>query len=63
VTSGRSLLRVAAALVLAGVLVGPSAHAVTSPARVGTSVPAGTTHGQVSNEWLMMGPHCGAHNS
>ena len=61
--STRSVLRGAAALVLAALLVGPSAHAGTrapavSPATVVTHV--SPTVGHATNESLMMGPHCGA---
>jgi hypothetical protein len=53
---GRHLLRLAAALVVTAVLVGPSAHATSAPATPAfTPVP-----GHDSSEWLMMGLHCGA---
>jgi len=54
----RLLLRAGGALVLAGVLVGPSS------ARAGTphlaAHPVAPAYGHTTNEWLMMGPHCGA---
>jgi len=53
VTTTRSVLRGAAALVLVALLVGPSAHA-GAPAQ---PTPAS---GHPSNEWLMMGRNCGA---
>ena len=61
--STRSVLRGAAALVLAALLVGPSAHAGTpapkvAPATIVTHV--SPTVGHVTHEHLMMGPHCGA---
>jgi hypothetical protein len=58
VTSARSVLRAAAALAVAALLVGPSAHAGTPapPDPAGASVPSG----HATNEWLMMGRNCGA---
>jgi hypothetical protein len=55
VTSTRSVLRGAAALLLAALLVGPSAQAGTPASHVGP--PAS---GHATNEWLMMGRNCGA---
>lgn len=53
----RVLLRAAGALVLAAVLVGPSAQA-RAPHAPGHQVrPA---YGHTTNEWLMMGRHCGS---
>jgi hypothetical protein len=57
VRSTRSLLRGAAALLLAALLVGSSAHAGT-PATAVTHVKPALGH--ATNESLMMGPHCGA---
>ena len=53
----RTLLRAAGALVLAAILVGPSAQARAphTPAQQGR--PA---YGHTTNEWLMMGRNCGA---
>jgi len=62
-TSTRSVLRATAALVLAALLVGPSAHAGTAAPRQPARAPATITFGHSGNEWLMMGPHCGAYNS
>jgi hypothetical protein len=59
-TSARSVLRGAAALVLAALLIGPSAHAGTSSSPDPAGLPAAPAHGHVGNEWLMMGTHCGA---
>jgi hypothetical protein len=53
----RTLLRAAAALVLAGLLVGPSAQARVPHAPDEHARPA---YGHTSNEWLMMGRNCGA---
>jgi hypothetical protein len=53
VTTTRSVLRGAAALVLAALLVGPSAHA-------GAPAQPAPAAGHVDNEWLMMGRDCGA---
>ncbi|HEX3929915.1 MAG TPA: hypothetical protein VHW64_04385 [Nocardioides sp.] len=52
----RRLLRAAGALVLAGLLLGPSAQAHT-PAGARSRAPA---IGHTTNEWLMMGRNCGA---
>jgi hypothetical protein len=57
VRSARSVLRSAAALVLAALLVGPSAHAETRAPVVTHLSPA---VGGATNESLMMGSHCGA---
>lgn len=57
----RSMAHAAAAVVLAALLVGPSAHAVTpSPGPAARAKPA---YGHTTNEYLMMGPHCGASSS
>ena len=53
----RMLLRASGALVLAAVLVGPSAHAHTPAAADRHARPA---FGYTTNEWLMMGRNCGA---
>jgi hypothetical protein len=53
----RLLLRAAGALVLAAVLVGPSAQARAPHAPAQQARPA---FGHTTNEWLMMGAHCGA---
>lgn len=53
----RQLLRAGAALVLAAVLVGPTAQA-RAPHTGGPD--ARPAYGHTTNEWLMMGPHCGA---
>jgi len=59
VTSTRSVLRGAAAVVLVALLVGPSAHAGT--AQPGHArVRASPAVGHPDNEWLMMGRNCGA---
>jgi hypothetical protein len=50
------LLRAAGAVVLAALLVGPSAQA-GAPDASAQKAPA---YGHTTNEWLMMGPHCGA---
>jgi hypothetical protein len=52
----RSLVHAGAALVLAALLVGPSAHA-TAPRPGPAATPA---YGHTTNEWLMMGRNCGA---
>lgn len=56
-TSTRTVLHGAAALVLAALLVGPSAQAGTSAPPAGATV---TPTGHPTNEWLMMGRNCGA---
>lgn len=54
----RTLLRAAGAVVLAALLVGPSAQARAPHTPDGRSgVPA---YGHTTNEWLMMGRNCGA---
>jgi hypothetical protein len=54
----RILLRAAGAVVLAALLVGPSAQARAPHAPAGPTVrPA---YGHATNEWLMMGRNCGA---
>jgi hypothetical protein len=53
----RLLLRAAGALVLAAVLVGPSAQARAPHAPSQQAHPA---FGHTTSEWLMMGRHCGA---
>ena len=53
----RLLLRAGGALVLAAILVGPSAQAHVSHDRSQQGRPA---YGHTSNEWLMMGRNCGA---
>jgi hypothetical protein len=53
----RTLLRAAGALVLAAILVGPSAQARAPDTPDQQGHPA---YGHTTNEWLMMGPHCGA---
>jgi hypothetical protein len=60
VTSTRSVVHAVAALVLAALLVGPSAHAGTPAPPEAASAPAQPASGQVDNEWLMMGRNCGA---
>jgi hypothetical protein len=53
----RMLLRAGGALVLAALLVGPSAHAhAPNPA----DQHARPAYGYTTNEWLMMGRNCGA---
>ncbi len=53
----RTLLRAGGALVLAAVLVGPSAEARAPQAPDRQVHPA---YGHTTNEWLMMGANCGA---
>jgi hypothetical protein len=53
----RTLLRAGGALVLAAVLVGPSAEARAPRAPEHQARPA---YGHTTNEWLMMGSNCGA---
>jgi hypothetical protein len=53
----RTLLRASGALVLAAILVGPSAQARAPHAPDHQARPA---YGHTTNEWLMMGPHCGS---
>ena len=53
----RTLLRAAGALVLAAILVGPSAQAGAPHTPDQQSRPA---YGHTTNEWLMMGRNCGA---
>jgi hypothetical protein len=53
----RTLLRAAGVLVVAGLLVGPSAQARAPHAPDRHARPA---YGHTSNEWLMMGRNCGA---
>jgi hypothetical protein len=53
----RTLLRAGGALVLAAVLIGPSAQARSPQARHEQPRPA---YGHTTNEWLMMGRNCGA---
>jgi hypothetical protein len=55
----RILLRAGAAVVLAALLVGPSAQA-RAPRASERPQPA---FGHTTDEWLMMGPHCGASSS
>ena len=50
-------LRAAAALVVAAVLVGPSAQARAPHLADQHAHPA---YGHTTNEWLMMGPNCGS---
>jgi hypothetical protein len=52
----RTLLRVGGVLMLAALLVGPSAQAQAPGAREHVR-PA---YGHTTNEWLMMGRNCGA---
>ena len=52
----RTLLRAAGVLVLAAVVVGPSAQA-RAPHAPEHARPA---YGHTTNEWLMMGRNCGA---
>jgi len=52
-----SLLRAGGALVLAAVMLGPSAQARAPQT---PHQPTGPAYGHTTNEWLMMGPHCGA---
>ena len=57
----RVLLRAAGALVVAAVLVGPSAQArAPQPVRQATVQHAPPAYGHATNEWLMMGRNCGA---
>jgi hypothetical protein len=53
----RTLLRAGGALVLAALLVGPSAQARAPHAPDQQVRPA---YGHTTNEWLMMGRNCGA---
>ena len=53
----RVQLRAAGALVVAAVLVGPSAQAGATHTPDQHARPA---YGHTSNEWLMMGPNCGS---
>jgi hypothetical protein len=53
----RVLLRGAGALVLAAILVGPSAQARAPHAPAQQARPA---YGHTTDEWLMMGRNCGA---
>lgn len=53
----RLMVRAAGAIVLAALLVGPSAQAQAPHSSGGQARPA---YGHTTNEWLMMGPHCGA---
>lgn len=53
----RLLLRAGGALVVAAILVGPSAQARAPQAADQHARPA---YGHTTNEWLMMGPHCGS---
>jgi len=58
----RILLRATGALVLAALLVGPSAHAGSPHAPAGPTTHQHTrpAYGHTTNEWLMMGRNCGA---
>ncbi len=56
----RILVRAGGAVVLAALLVGPSAQA-RAPHTPGQH--ARPAYGHTTNEWLMMGPHCGASRS
>jgi hypothetical protein len=53
----RALLRAGGAVVLAAVLVGPSAQA-RAPQTSGH--PVHPAYGHTTSEWLMMGPNCGS---
>jgi hypothetical protein len=53
----RILLRAAGAVVLAALLIGPSAQARAPHAPAPPGQPA---YGHTTNEWLMMGRNCGA---
>jgi hypothetical protein len=53
----RILLRAGGAVVLAALLVGPSAQARAPHAATPPGLPA---YGHTTNEWLMMGRNCGA---
>jgi len=57
------VLRGAAALVLAALLVGPSAHAGTPRGAGPARAPGAPALGHADNEWLMMGRNCGASGS
>lgn len=56
----RILARAGGAVVLAALLVGPSAQARAPHTPDQHARPA---YGHTTNEWLMMGPHCGASQS
>jgi hypothetical protein len=60
VTSTRSALRGAAAVVLVALLVGPSAQASAPAGPVPARAPTTPAVGHADNEWLMMGRNCGA---
>jgi len=53
----RIWLRAGGALVLAALLVGPSAQAGAPPTPDQHARPA---YGHTTSEWLMMGPNCGS---
>jgi hypothetical protein len=53
----RILVRAGGAVVLAALLVGPSAQARAPHTPDQHALPA---YSHTTNEWLMMGPHCGA---
>jgi hypothetical protein len=53
----RTQVRAASALVVAALLVGPSAQARAPHAPDQDARPA---YGHTTNEWLMMGPACGS---
>jgi hypothetical protein len=55
----RSVLRAAAAVAVAALLVGPSAHAAPRPHQP-AGPPAAPAYGHDTHEWLMMGRACGA---
>jgi hypothetical protein len=58
----RTLLRAVGALVVAALLVGPSAqaHAPHATDRPTTGQHTRPAYGHTTNEWLMMGRACGA---
>jgi hypothetical protein len=56
----RLVLRAGCVAVLAALLAGTSAHARTPYTGDRHARPA---YGYTTNEWLMMGPHCGASSS
>jgi hypothetical protein len=56
----RLLLRAGGALVLAAVLIGPSAQARAPHAPAPRTPSAQPAFGHTTSEWLMMGRNCGA---
>lgn len=54
------VLRAAGAVVFTALLVGPSAQARAPGVSHVSDGHARPAYGHTTNEWLMMGPHCGA---